>query len=64
MWTTIYVAFGRKQVKAIEELAQNEGFYVKIQYFGKEGNVEMFEIITLESEANEFYEVLLENNMI
>lgn len=64
MWTTIYVAMGKKQANAIEKLANNEGFYVKIQYIGKEGNVEMFEIITLESEANEFYEMLIENNLI
>lgn len=64
MWTTVYVAMGRNQSEAIIELAKKEGFYVKKQYFGKEGQIEMFEIVTLESEAEEFYELLLENNII
>lgn len=64
MLTTIYVAQGNKQANAIEKLAINEGFYIKIQDIGKDGNIHMFEIITLESEAREFYELLIEYNMI
>lgn len=64
MWTTVYVALGRDKAHSIEELAQDEGFYIKVDYYGKDGNTEMFEIITLESEAEEFYNFLLEKNII
>lgn len=64
MWTTVYIAMGKGKANNIEKLTRDEGFFVKVRYYGKEGNMEMYEIITLESEAEEFYEFLLENNIL
>lgn len=64
MWTTVYIALGRDKAHSIEKIAEDEGFYVKVQYYGKDANGEMFQIITLESEAEEVYNFLLEKNIL
>lgn len=64
MRTTVYIALGKEKADHIENLTKDKGFYVKKRYYGKEGNSETYEIITLESEAEEFYQFLLENNII
>lgn len=64
MWTTVYVALGRKKAQHIEDITREEGFYVKKKHVAKEGNTEIFEIITLESEAEELYEFLIERDLI
>ncbi len=60
MWTAVYVVEGLEKAEEIESRLTEEGFLVEIKFFSKDGNKELYEILTPELEAEDVYSVLLE----
>lgn len=60
MWTTVYMAVGLDTANEIEEKLKNEGFLVKIRYFAKEGDEELYEILAPEFELSDIEEAMME----
>ncbi len=60
MWTAVYVVEGLGKAKEIEKTLTEEGFLVEIKFFSKDGDKELYEILTPEFEAEDVYSMLLE----
>lgn len=58
MWIVVYLATGLDEAKYIENRLKEEGFLVKVKFFSKEGDEELYEVLAPEFEANEIQEVL------
>lgn len=64
MWTTIYVATGKDLAVEIEEKLKNEGFIVKLNYFGSEAGEELYEILAPNFEAKDIQSFMLEMGIL
>ena len=64
MWTAVYLATGLELATEIEERLKEEGFLVKKQLFTKEGDEELYEILTPEFEAKDIQAVLFDLGII
>lgn len=64
MWTTVYMASGYEKALEIERLLKKEGFMVKIRYFAKEGDEELYEILSPQFEAEDVQEAMIELGII
>ncbi|HSH35794.1 hypothetical protein [Schnuerera sp.] len=64
MWTAVYLATGLDTAIMVEKKLEEEGFLVKKQFFSKEGDEEMYEILAPEFEANEIQAVLFDLGII
>lgn len=64
MWTVIYLAVGKDLAIKVQNILQEEGFLVKEQFFAKDGDEELYEILAPEFEAKEIQEVLYELGII
>lgn len=60
MWTTVYLAVGLSMATEIQEKLKEEGFLVKIKYFSKEGEEELYEILAPEFELLDIEEAMME----
>lgn len=60
MWTTVYVATGKDWASEIEERLKDEGFIVKLKYFGSEGDGELYEVLVPKFEAEDVQSFMLE----
>mgnify|MGYP001054981360 FL=1 len=64
MWTAVYLATGLELATKVEKKLQEEGFFVKVQLFTKEGDEELYEILAPEFEAKEIQAVLYDLGII
>lgn len=60
MWTTVYVATGKDWAVKIRDKLHQEGFMVKIKYFGLEGEEELYEILAPDLEVEDIQSFMLE----
>lgn len=64
MWTTVYMAVGYERALEIERLLKKEGFMVKVRYFSREGDEELYEILSPDFEADDIQEAMIELGII
>ncbi len=64
MWTTVYMAVGYERALEIERLLKKEGFMVKVRYFSREGDKELYEILSPDFEADDIQEAMIELGII
>jgi hypothetical protein len=64
MWTAVHMTTGFENALNIEKQLKKEGFLVKIKYFTKEGEEELYEILAPEFEAGEIQEAMIELGII
>ena len=64
MWTAVHMTTGVENAQEIEEKLKKEGFLVKIKYFTKEGEEELYEILAPEFEAEDIQEAMMELGII
>lgn len=64
MWTVVYLAAGKNAAMKIIDILENEGFVVKTQFFAKDGEEELYEILAPEFEAKDIQKVLYEMGII
>lgn len=60
MWTAVYVAQGQEETKRLENILTKEGFLVKTNLFSKEGDIDYYEILAPEFEAQEVQNFLVD----
>lgn len=60
MWTTVYVAIGLDMASEIQQKLKAEGFLIKIRYFAKEGEDELYEILAPEFEIKDIEQAMIE----
>ncbi|HHV39188.1 MAG TPA: hypothetical protein GXX70_06840 [Tepidimicrobium sp.] len=60
MWTTVYLATGLEQAIKVEEQLRNEGFMVKKNLLYKDGDEDLYEILTPKFEADDVRMVLFD----
>ncbi len=60
MWTTVYVAIGLDMASEIQQKLKAEGFLIKIRYFTKEGEDELYEILAPEFEIKDIEQAMIE----
>ncbi|MDN5347903.1 MAG: hypothetical protein PWP65_1467 [Clostridia bacterium] len=60
MWTVIYIASSRKKAEQVKEILSREGILVNIRPVGNSQleNVSGYEVLVLESEAEEANEII------
>ena len=63
MWTTIYMATGKKEVEQVKSILKNEGFLVKTKFALNDGREDLYEILAPEFEAEDIRELLRELNI-
>lgn len=63
MWMVVYVAEQKSVADHIEKILSDEGILVKVRCANKdiEGSNCLYEILVLQSEINESYDVLMEH---
>ncbi|MBU5426123.1 hypothetical protein KQI41_06810 [Tissierella pigra] len=64
MWTAVHMTTGVENARDIEKRLRQEGFLVKIKYFTKEGEDELYEILAPEFEAADIQEAMIELGII
>ena len=64
MWTAVYLATGLEMATEIENKLKEEGFLVKRQIFAREGDEELYEILTPEFEAKDAQALLFDLGLI
>lgn len=64
MWTAVHMTTGFENALNIERQLKKEGFLVKVKYFTKEGEEELYEILAPEFEAEEIQEAMIELGII
>ncbi|NLK43300.1 MAG: hypothetical protein GX300_02770 [Tissierellia bacterium] len=64
MWTTVFMATGYDKALEIQRQLKNEGFIVKIRFFSKEGEEELYEILSPRFEADDIQEAMIELGII
>lgn len=63
MWTTIYMATGKEELKEVTSILEKEGFLVKSNYALNDGKDDVYEILAPELEAEDIREFLIELNI-
>lgn len=64
MWTTVYLATGFDIAVNIKNKLSKEGFLVKIKFFSKEGEEELYEILAPEFEVEDIQEAMVELGLL
>jgi hypothetical protein len=60
MWTAVYMVEGLDEAKEIKEKLEKEGFLIRIKFFAKEGDEDLYEILAPEFEASEVQSALID----
>lgn len=63
MWTTIYMATGKREAEQIMSILKNEGFLVKSKFALSDGKEDLYEILAPEFEAEDIRDLLRELNI-
>lgn len=63
MWTTIYMATGKREAEQIISILKNEGFLVKSNFALSDGKEDLYEILAPEFEAEDIRDLLRELNI-
>lgn len=64
MWTTVYMASGHENALKIEKKLKAEGFLIKVRFFSKEGEEELYEILAPEFEAEDVQMGMIELGIV
>lgn len=60
MWTAVYMVEGLDEAKEVKGKLEKEGFLIKIEFFAKEGDEDLYEILAPEFEASEVQSALID----
>lgn len=64
MWTAVYMATGLANAEKIQVKLKQEGFLIKLKYFSKEGEEDVYEILVPEFEAEDVQQAMIELGII
>lgn len=60
MWEVVYIILNSEIVNKIREEFEKVGIFVKVKFIFQEGKEGYFEIIVLEIDVNEVYNIIIE----
>ncbi|NBI08178.1 hypothetical protein [Senegalia massiliensis] len=60
MWTAVHIIEGEKTAIELKEKLIQEGFLIKLKLFVKDGDIENYQIMTPEFEANDVYNAIID----
>lgn len=63
MWNTIHVSTNLNYARKVEDMLKNEGFLVKLSSFPQGDGEIVYELQTLDHEAKDAHDFILENGI-